>query len=252
MHKYTIAGNWKMNASKSNTDTLLQNIKNGIAGVNNVDWIVFPPFPFLEQVERLLTGTTILWGAQNFSDKPSGAYTGEVSANMLKEFGCSHVLVGHSERRQIYGETDSVIAAKFVAAINAGIKPILCIGETLQEREQGLTMQVVDRQLAAILQLNNGIELFNNANIAYEPVWAIGTGVTATPEQAQEVHAHIRSQLNKYNVEIAKRTKILYGGSVKADNAKELFEMPDINGGLVGGASLKAEEFLGIGKACNS
>jgi triosephosphate isomerase (TIM) len=252
MRKYTIAGNWKMNGSKSSIEVLIQNIKEGMTSIDQVNWIVFPPYPFLEQVKQLLTGSKVFWGAQNLNDKLSGAYTGEVSAEMLKEFGCSYVLVGHSERRQLYGETDKVIAAKFIAAINAAIKPILCIGETLQEREQGLTTQVVDRQLMTILQLRNGIELFNQAIIAYEPVWAIGTGVTATPEQAQEVHAHIRSLLGKYDNEIAKRTQILYGGSVKADNAQSLFKMADIDGGLIGGASLKAQDFLAIGKACNS
>ena len=252
MRRYTVAGNWKMNGSKSSITSLIQGIKSGIIGIEHVDWIVFPSYPFLEHAQRMLMGSKISWGAQNFSDKPSGAYTGEVSADMLKEFGCTHVLAGHSERRQLYGETDKIVASKFVAAINAGIKPILCIGETLEEREQGLMTQVIDRQLMAVLQLENGINLFNNAMIAYEPVWAIGTGKTATPEQAQEVHSHIRSQLSKYDPEIAKRTHILYGGSLKPDNAKSLFQMADIDGGLNGGAALQAQDFLNIGKACNS
>ena len=252
MRKYIVAGNWKMNGSKSSVAILIQDIKAGIASVDHVDWIVFPSYPFLDQVNGLLTGTKISLGAQNLSDKASGAYTGEVSASMLKEFGCSHVLVGHSERRQFYGDTDNIVASKFVAALNAGIKPILCIGESLQEREDGLTTQVIDRQLMAVLQLNGGIKLFDNAIIAYEPVWAIGTGMTATPEQAQEVHAHIRSHLSKHDDVIAKRVPILYGGSVKADNAGSLFKMSDIDGALVGGASLKAQEFLGVGKSCNN
>jgi triosephosphate isomerase (TIM) len=252
MRKYTVAGNWKMNGSKSSVTSLIQSIKSGIVEIDNVEWIIFPSYPFLEQAQRMLVGSKIFWGAQNFSDKPSGAYTGEVSAGMLQEFGCTHVLVGHSERRQLYGETDKIVVAKFIAAIDVGIKPILCIGETLQEREQGLTTEVIDRQVMAVLQLDNGIKLFNNAMIAYEPVWAIGTGMTATPGQAQEVHAHIRLQLSKYDAEIAKQTHILYGGSVKADNAKSLFKMADIDGGLIGGASLQAQEFLNIGSACNS
>lgn len=252
MRKYTIAGNWKMNGSKSSVTTLINSIKNGITETNNITWVVFPPYPFLEQVEHLLTNSKILWGAQNLSEHKAGAFTGEISAEMIKDFGCSYVLVGHSERRQLYGETDNIIAAKFVAAINANLIPILCIGETLQEREQGLTKKIVDRQLDAILKLSEGIKLFNNAIIAYEPVWAIGTGITATPEQAQEIHAHIRLQLAKYDGSIAKQTQILYGGSVKPDNAKSLFKMADIDGGLVGGASLKAQDFLDIGRACNN
>jgi len=247
-----VAGNWKMNGSKSSITDLVKGIKGGMSSIKNVDWIVFPSYPFLGQVNKMLVGTKISLGAQNLSDKDSGAYTGEVSASMLKEFGCSYALVGHGERRNIYGDTDEIVANKFVTAVNAGIKPILCIGETLQEREKGLTKKVIDRQLTAILKKEGGIRLFDNAIIAYEPVWAIGTGVTPTPEQAQEVHAYIRSILSKYDNEVAKRISILYGASVKANNAGSFFKMPDIDGVLVGRAALEAQEFLGIGKACNS
>jgi triosephosphate isomerase (TIM) len=252
MRKYTIAGNWKMNGSRASIDTLINNIKNGMAETNHINWIVFPPYPFFEQTQRLLVNSKILWGAQNLNEHKSGAFTGEVSAEMIKDFGGSYVLLGHSERRQFYNETDKAIAAKFISAFNAGLKPILCIGETLQEREQNLTKNVIDRQLDAILQLQEGIKFFDQAMIAYEPVWAIGTGVTATPEQAQEIHAHIRLQLAKHDATIAKQTQILYGGSVKPDNAGSLFKMTDIDGGLIGGASLNARDFLDIGKACNN
>lgn len=239
MRKYIIAGNWKMNGSKTSVTELLDGIKNGVAGITNVDWIVFPPYPFLAQTENLLANTNIAWGAQNLSDKSSGAYTGEVSAAMLKDFGCQYVLVGHSERRALFGEDDELLAAKFVAVLDAELTPIFCVGETLEQRKNNLTKKVVNNQINAIL--NKGIE---KAIIAYEPVWAIGTGVTATPEQAQEIHQYIRSQ-------IAADIPILYGGSVKPDNAKTLFAMPDIDGGLIGGASLKANDFLEIGRLCN-
>lgn len=210
-----------------------------------VELVVFPPFPYLAQVQNLAMETSLAWGAQNLSEHAQGAFTGEVSASMLSDLGCRYVLVGHSERRALYAETDEIVAQKFVAAQKAGLSPVLCIGETLAERDSGATLTVVRRQLNAVLSLA-GIGAFNNAVVAYEPVWAIGTGRTASPEQAQAVHADIRATLAAQNSALAEGVRILYGGSVKADNAESLFAMPDIDGGLVGGASLKSQEFLAI------
>jgi triosephosphate isomerase len=252
MRRNIVAGNWKMNGTIASANELLNKIKQGTAEFSNVEIVVLPPFPFLEQTAKLLKGTKITWGAQNLSDKPSGAYTGEVSASMLKEFGCKYVLVGHSERRQYYGESDKLIAAKFNMAIDNGLIPILCIGETLQERQQGLTLQVIDEQLLAIIESLDNFAKMEKAVIAYEPVWAIGTGMTATPEQAEEVHAYIRKSLGKRDQTVAENLSLLYGGSVKPDNAKAIFSMADIDGGLIGGASLNADDFLTIGRLCNS
>ena len=202
-----------------------------------VECAVCVPFPYLAQVAGRLRGTRIAWGAQNVSEHASGAYTGEVSAAMLGEFGCRYVLVGHSERRQLYGESDGTVAAKFAAVQGTGITPILCVGETLPEREAGRTREVVARQLDAVLAKGAP----GDAVLAYEPVWAIGTGRTATPQQAQEVHAFLRQR-------VTAATRILYGGSVKADNAAALFAMPDVDGGLIGGASLQAQDFIAICK----
>jgi triosephosphate isomerase len=199
-------------------------------------------------VEQQLSGTPIAWGTQNLSEHASGAYTGEVAGPMLQDFHCAYVIVGHSERRTLYGETDEVVARKFAAARKIGLKPILCVGETLEERDQSITESVVERQLKAVLDLE-GVEAFNDAVIAYEPVWAIGTGRTATPQQAQDVHAFIRAKLADRDSAVAAKTRILYGGSMKAANAGELLAMPDIDGGLIGGASLEAKEFLAIAKA---
>lgn len=251
MRNYIIAGNWKMNGAKKSVTELLDGIKAEAQTITNVEWIVFPPYPFLAQTENLLTTTNIAWGAQNLSDKLSGAYTGEISADMLKDFGCKYVLVGHSERRTLYHEDDELVVAKFMTAYEAGLIPILCIGETLEERKIGITEEIVTRQLNAVLNLDKGIEYLARAIIAYEPVWAIGTGVMATPQQAQEMHNKIRSQISKQNANLAQQIRILYGGSVKPDNAKQLFAMPDIDGGLIGGASLKATDFLEIGKSCS-
>jgi triosephosphate isomerase len=251
MRKYIIAGNWKMHGSKASVSELLDGIKAEAEHITNVEWIVFPPYPFLVQAENLLANTNIAWGAQNLSDKLSGAYTGEVSAAMLKDFNCKYVLVGHSERRTLYGEDNDLVAAKFKTACETGLIPILCIGETLEERKVGITEEIITKQLNTVLNLDKGIEYLARAIIAYEPVWAIGTGVTATPEQAQEMHKKIRSLLAAKNVNIAEQIRILYGGSVKPDNAKDLFAMPDIDGGLIGGASLKATDFLEIGKSCS-
>lgn len=251
MRRPIIAGNWKMNGTRASVQELLQSIKEGAAGIRGVEWIVFPPFPFLEQTKKLLSDTNITWGAQNLSDKLFGAYTGEVSASMLKDFGCRYVLVGHSERRSICGEDNKLVASKFVAASDVGLIPILCVGETLEQRKLNHTQEVVGEQVNAVLKLKNRVRNLHNAVIAYEPVWAIGTGVVATPEQAQEVHQYIRALIAKSDAKVAQQIRILYGGSVKPDNAKALFTMPDIDGGLIGGASLKADDFLEIGRLCS-
>jgi len=239
-----VAGNWKMNGARSANRALLEAVQAGIAGLGGVECAVCVPFPYLGEVAEQLRGSAIAWGAQNLSEHAKGAFTGEVSAAMLAEFGCRYVLVGHSERRQIFRETDAQVAAKFAAALDAKLAPVLCVGETLEEREQGRTEAVLARQLDEVLT-TSGIEAFSGAVVAYEPVWAIGTGRTATPEQAQAAHAFIRGR-------IFKGTRILYGGSVKADNAAAIFAMPDVDGGLIGGASLVAKEFLAICAAAAS
>jgi len=207
--------------------------------------VVCPPFVYLQETARLLKDSDVALGAQSLCAEPIGAFTGEVSGTMLRDVGCGYVLVGHSERRQLYGENDALVARKFVAAQAAGLVPVLCVGETLEERERGLTTEVVARQLDAVLAVT-GVGALRSAVIAYEPVWAIGTGRTATPEQAQEVHAMIRARVAAADARIGGEVRILYGGSVKASNARELFAMADIDGGLVGGASLKADEFAQI------
>jgi triosephosphate isomerase len=248
MRRKLVAGNWKMNGSAESIRGLLQGIREGAAGVAAVEMAVFPPFVYLGLVEQQLSGTAIGWGTQNLSEHASGAHTGEVAGPMLRDFHCTYVIVGHSERRTLYGETDQVVARKFAAARKVGLKPVLCVGETLEEREQGVTEAVVERQLKAVLDLE-GIGAFADAVIAYEPVWAIGTGRNATPGQAQDVHAFIRSKLAALDPTLVSQVRILYGGSMKAANAAELLVQPDIDGGLVGGASLEAKEFLAIAKA---
>lgn len=248
MRRKLVAGNWKMNGSTGSIRELLQGISAGASGVSAVELAVFPPFVYLDAVARQLAGSAIVWGAQNLSEQVSGAFTGEVAGPMLKDCGCTYVIVGHSERRTLYGESDQIVARKFAAARQHGLKPILCVGETLEEREQGVTEAVVGRQLKAVLDLE-GISSFADAVIAYEPVWAIGTGRTATSAQAQEVHAFIRAQLAALDAALAVQVRILYGGSVKGSNAGELLAMADIDGGLVGGASLDAKDFLAIAKA---
>lgn len=245
MRKPLIAGNWKMHGNRAMVDHLLTNLKNEISS-SRAEMVVFPPYIFLSQTEQTLSGSTIAWGAQNIAAEKTGAFTGEISADMLLEFGCRYVLIGHSERRSIYGETDAVIAQKFILAKKSGLIPVLCVGETLAEREAGETYHVVGRQLNAVMEQD--AELLLGSVLAYEPVWAIGTGLTATPEQAQEVHLYLRHQIAKRNSTIADKLRILYGGSVKATNAEALFSMPDIDGGLIGGASLDANEFLQIFK----
>jgi len=245
MRKKLVAGNWKMHGSLAENAALLSALKPALAGIEAV---VCVPFPYLAQAQSELAGSSIAWGAQNLSEHSKGAYTGEVSASMLRDFGCSHVIVGHSERRSLYGESDQQVAAKFIAAQAGGLVPILCVGESLEERESGITEQVVARQLDAVISAA-GIGALANAIVAYEPVWAIGTGKTASPEQAQAVHAFIRSKIAGLDAAIADGLVIQYGGSVKAANAAELLAKPDIDGGLIGGASLVADEFVAICRA---
>ncbi|SFS12055.1 triosephosphate isomerase [Dyella sp. OK004] len=244
MRKKLVAGNWKMHGSRSMAQVLVSEIVAGKPSA--IDVAVFPPFPYIAALADGHIGSGLGFGAQDVSEhEGQGAYTGEVSAAMLADSGAQWALVGHSERRQYHGESDELVARKFAAARAGGLTPILCIGETLAQREAGETEAVIARQLQAVIALN-GIGSFDTAVIAYEPVWAIGTGRTATPEQAQEVHAFIRSQLAKEDVMIAGLTRLLYGGSVKAANAAELFAQADVDGGLIGGASLTSADFLGI------
>ncbi|WP_114241892.1 triose-phosphate isomerase [Dyella sp. C9] len=244
MRKKLVAGNWKMHGSRSMATALVGDIVAALPA--SVDVAVFPPFPYLGELAAQHVGSGLGFGGQDVSEHDGqGAYTGEVSAAMLADVGAQWVIVGHSERRQYHGESDALVARKFAAARAGGLTPILCVGETLAEREAGLTEVVVARQLKAVLA-SNGIGSFDTAVIAYEPVWAIGTGRTATPEQAQQVHAFIRSQLEKEDAMIARLTRLLYGGSVKAANAADLFAQSDVDGGLIGGAALVAADFLEI------
>jgi triosephosphate isomerase len=245
MRRPLIAGNWKMHGSRAENAELIEALLLGLPGQTPVEIAVCPPFVYLWETARLLKSSSIALGAQSVCAEALGAFTGEVSAGMLKDVGCKYVIVGHSERRAIYKEDDALVARKFLAAQSQGLIPVLCVGETLEERERGQTMQVVSRQLTAVLDLA-GAAALRAAVIAYEPVWAIGTGKNATPAQAQEVHAYIRTAIAERDAKIAADVRILYGGSVKAANAHELFAMPDVDGGLVGGASLKADEFLKI------
>ena len=250
MRQPLVAGNWKMNGSPSSITALVEGIKAGIDRVTTAEMAVCPPYVFIPQVATMLAGTDISYGAQDVSDQEAGAYTGEVAPGMLFDLGCKYAIVGHSERRTLYDESDAFTAKKFAAAQNAGLIPILCVGELLAEREQGITQQVVERQLDAVINLD-GAGVFSNAVIAYEPVWAIGTGKTATPDQAQEVHAFIRAKLAGLDATVADAVRILYGGSMNPGNAAELLAMQDIDGGLIGGASLKPDDFLAIGLAAN-
>jgi triosephosphate isomerase len=247
MRRKLVAGNWKMNGSLESIKALVDGIKQGMDAVKE-GVAVCPPAVYIPEVASLVQGSKIAVGSQNICDQDSGAFTGEIAGSMLKEFGCTYAIIGHSERRSLYGETDELIAARFTAAKRNGITPILCVGELLEEREQGITEEVVGRQLDAVLDVE-GIQGFADAVIAYEPVWAIGTGKTASPEQAQEVHAFIRGKLAALDATIADNLIIQYGGSMNPSNAEELLSMPDIDGGLIGGASLKPEDFLAICRA---
>jgi triosephosphate isomerase (TIM) len=245
MRKPLVAGNWKMHGSRADNARLVRDLLDALRPEWAADVLLCPPYVYLWETGRLIKDSDVTLGAQNVCAETQGAFTGEVSAAMLRDVGCRYVLVGHSERRQIYGESDALVARKFVAAQSHGLTPVLCVGETLDERESGRTHEVVSRQIDAVLAVS-GIRAFGSAVVAYEPVWAIGTGRNASPEQAQEVHGLIRRKLGALDATITASARILYGGSVKASNARDLFSMPDIDGGLVGGASLKADEFARI------
>ncbi len=239
-----------MNGSLAGARELLAGIKAGIAEVTRAEVAVCPPYILIPEAQAQLTGSPIAWGGQNLSTEAHGAFTGETSAAMLLDFGCKYVLVGHSERRTLYGESNGLVAKKFAVAREAGLIPILCIGETLEERQQGVTEKTVGEQLAAVIDLE-GVAALGDAVVAYEPVWAIGTGMTASPEQAQAVHAFIRAQVAQRDAGVAEGLRILYGGSMKPGNAAELMAQSDIDGGLIGGAALNADDFLAICKAAN-
>ena len=246
MRDKLVVGNWKMNGGLKQNDALLGTLRAEWGAPAGRRLAVCVPHPYLWQAQAALSGSPIAWGAQNLSERDAGAFTGEVSAAMVAEFGCRYAIVGHSERRTLFGETDGMVAAKAVAAIRANLTPIVCVGETLAERDAGSTERVVARQLDAVIAAL-GTKL-SAIVLAYEPVWAIGTGRTATPQQAQDVHRLLRSRLSAADA-TATDVLLLYGGSVKGDNAAALFRCPDIDGGLIGGASLKADEFLAIARA---
>jgi len=249
MRRALVAGNWKMNGSRESISQLMAELKSGLsAGVNGVDIVVCPPFPYLQLVAEAARGAEIILGAQTVSSEDNGAFTGEVSAAMLRDFRVRYVLVGHSERRQMFGESDVEVARKFAAVAQAGMIPVLCVGETLAQRDDGSAEQVVSRQLESVLSMH-GVAAMEGAVIAYEPVWAIGTGRSASCAQAQAMHKCIRAVLSAHDGGVAETTQIVYGGSVTAENAEELFACEDIDGGLVGGASLSAATFIQI---CNS
>ena len=248
MRHALVVGNWKMHGSRDGSTALISAIVAGVDSLRGADAAICPPYPYLALAAKLLAGSPVALGAQNLSEHQQGAYTGEVSASMLVESGCRYVIVGHSERRHLYGETDAVVARKFAAAHRAKLVPILCVGETLHARETGQTEYCIEKQLRPVVELA-GIGAFERAVLAYEPVWAIGTGRTATPAQAQEVHAYIRGEIAALDARIAGSLPILYGGSVKPGNAAELFAQPDVDGGLIGGASLVAQDFLAIAAA---
>jgi len=243
-----VAGNWKMHGSRAENQALIEALIASGSVDDSATCVVFPPFVYLADVARQLAGTSIELGAQDVCAEAQGAFTGEISAAMLADVGCAWTLVGHSERRTLFGEDNTLVARKFAAALARGLTPVLCVGEQLAEREQGQTSAVIERQLDAVLSVSGAAGLAK-AVVAYEPVWAIGTGRNASPEQAQEVHALIRARVASHDAKIASALRILYGGSVKAANAAGLFGMPDVDGGLIGGASLKAEDFLAIWSA---
>jgi triosephosphate isomerase len=241
-----VVGNWKMNGNLRENAGLLAKVTAGWQGEHNADVVICPPFPYLMHSKSVLLGSAILLGAQTASEHAKGAYTGEVSASMLADLDCKFVIIGHNERRRMQGETDEQVARQFIAVQLAGLTPILCVGESLEDRNQGRQLETISRQLNAVFA-HTSKDVFKNAVLAYEPVWAVGTGKTATPEQAEEVHRFMRAQLG----ELAGEIRILYGGSVKAHNAQQLFALPDIDGALLGGASLDADEFLAICKAAD-
>lgn len=249
MRHYLVVGNWKMHGSKASAHALIEEFKQHLSAVETqCEIVVCPPTILIPPVAGMLSDSAISWGAQNTHEQREGAYTGEVSAWMLADNGCRYVIIGHSERRCIYAETDRLITAKFVAAQQASVTPILCLGESLAQREAGRTLDCIDQQLNAVVDVV-GIKALENAVLAYEPIWAIGTGKTASPQQAQQVHAHIRQVVAKADSGVADKLRILYGGSVNAANASSLFAQNDIDGALVGGASLKAQDFFQICQA---
>jgi triosephosphate isomerase len=248
MRQRLAMGNWKMHGSLPENQALLDKVAVAAENLSRAIAAVCVPFPYLAQAQSVLAGSKVAWGAQNVSQHSKGAFTGEVSAGMLREFGCGYVIVGHSERRQLFGEDDATVALKAKAVLAQGMVPVICVGETLGERERGVTEEVVSRQLGAAADLL-GVAGLRASVLAYEPVWAIGTGKTATPEQAQSVHAYLRGALAARDESVAATMPILYGGSVKAVNAAELFRMRDVDGGLIGGAALLAEEFIAICRA---
>ncbi len=245
MRRQMVAGNWKMHGSRAANQSLLAELEMSIKPEWAIDIVVFPPYVYLSEAVHLLEEGPIAVGAQDVCAEAGGAFTGQVSAAMLKDVGASYAIVGHSERRRWYHEDDALVARKFAVALGSGLTPVLCVGETLEEREAKQTEAVVARQLDAVIA-THGVDGFARAILAYEPVWAIGTGRTATPEQAQAVHAFLRNRIHAQDAKMARHLRILYGGSVKAGNAAELFSMPDVDGGLVGGASLSADEFQQI------
>lgn len=249
MRRNLVAGNWKMHGSRDTITELLQALVKEVgAGLHDVDMVVCPSGPYLQLSQNLIKDSELLLGAQDVHSQPFGAYTGEVSASMLADFAVRYVIVGHSERRQLAGETDELVAQKFAAVMANGMYPILCVGEALEDRESGSAEEVVARQLNAVLD-TNGVDAMTEGVIAYEPVWAIGSGQTATPDQAQQMHRFIRDQVSRRSTKMAGQVRVIYGGSVNAQNARELFAQADIDGGLVGGASLKADEFITICKS---
>jgi triosephosphate isomerase len=250
MRRKLVVANWKMHGNLASNQQLLDAYIQGLKDLRNVDVVVCVPYPYLAQVQSLLQATPIAWGAQNLSKDPIGAFTGEVSACMLKDFGATHVIIGHSERATAYCESDENIATKFMQAKSQGLTPILCVGETLIEREAGVMEMVVAKQLDTIISMY-GASVFADAIISYEPIWAIGTGLAATPDQAQSMHEFIRNRIAGHDKHAANSLKILYGGSVNPQNAVQLFVMQDIDGGLIGRCSLNAEEFEGICRAAN-
>lgn len=250
MRRKIVAGNWKMHGSRAENAVLVEAILASVTSERTA-CVICPPFVYLNETWRLLRGGAVALGAQDVCAEALGAHTGQISASMLKDVGCEYVLVGHSERRALYGEDSPLVARKFAAALSRGLKPVLCVGEQLADREAGRTEAVVGAQIDAVVQVC-GIQSFTQAVVAYEPVWAIGTGRTATPQQAQETHAFIRQRLAGEDAKIAAGLRILYGGSVKAGNARDIFMMPDVDGGLIGGASLKADEFIAIFAAADS
>jgi len=250
MRRKMVVGNWKMHGNVVSNKVLLDGVIAGVRDLHNADYVVCVPYPYLGQAQSLLQGTNIAWGAQNLCSTKDGALTGAVAPYMLLDYGCSHVIIGHSERRSQFHETDDTAAARFNAALEVGLTPVFCMGESLEERDSDWTDFIVGRQLDSIMR-RYGVDVLTKAVLAYEPLWAVGSGNPATPEQAQEVHAFIRKRIARCDPKVAAEVRILYGGSVKPSNAAQLFAMPDIDGGLIGGASLTAEEFVPICRAAN-